>query len=166
MNLCRAVLSIASESESTVASFSANEFPECPSNKVKEHAYLLEDAGLIYPQMQNFGPSCTIRLTWADHDFLDLADTVSPWKNLFDNLVNAGVPLTLDLAVGLPCRLISQSKLNTRCLVEGGMYLFGKSEASLEARAMLQIHAAYVEVFGFLRSRTTSILTDERPMKP
>ena len=100
MNLCRAILRKAGEDESVIVSFSADEFPENSSDQVKEHVFLMEDAGLICPELQTFGTSCTIRPTWAGHDFLDLAKSDSVWQKVVDTLIKQGVPLTLDLVKG------------------------------------------------------------------
>ena len=97
MNLCRAILLRAGESDSVIVDFSAEEFPKYSLEQFKEHIHLLEDAGLIYPGIQVFGPSCNIRLTWEGNDFLELAKDDRKWKQVLDDLVKKGVPLTLDL---------------------------------------------------------------------
>jgi len=59
---------------------SGEEFAEFTEDELREHAHLLEDAGLAEYSFTMKGPPDIKRLTWAGHDFLDALRSKNVWE--------------------------------------------------------------------------------------
>ncbi len=78
------------------------------------HSALLIEAGLIDGFIVNDAeglPSGTVcrRLTWAGHEFLDVARNDSIWKQATDKLKQAGVQVTISVLQELLKKLLKDS---------------------------------------------------------
>lgn len=85
-------------------------FPGYTDEQVGHHIYLMAQAGLVEAEevtmTDSLSPvSVLLAVTWAGHDFIDVARDGSLWNKAMKKLAAAGEALTFDLLKGLLTRL-------------------------------------------------------------
>jgi hypothetical protein len=101
MNLVREILKWASEQEES--GFDVNpSFDEYTDEQVDYHIYIMWRAGLVEAiDVSSIGDSrhaaMLSSVTWAGHDFLDVAKDNRVWEKAKKNVLSSGASFTFDL---------------------------------------------------------------------